>query len=215
MGRIGLVIFDCDGVLIDSESIAASTLVGTLGQHGVGIDLPYVAQHFLGRAFPTVHSTILRDFDVTLPTGFEADFRTNLHAAFTRDLRAMVGIFDVLQGMTLPWCVATSSSRVRADHSLALAGLDGLVQDRLFTSDMVLHGKPAPDLFFLAAASMGVAPDACLVIEDSPNGILAAKAAGMRVWQFTGGAHMAGQPPSPLVERSFSTYDRFLQEIAA
>lgn len=193
MWNAGLIIFDCDGVLIDSEIISARMLVGALADLGVRIDLDYVARHFLGRSYPTVMRTIREDFGVDLPPEFEDDYRARLLAAFERDLRPMPGARRVLESVRVPWCVATSSSRLRAQRSLEIAGLRGLVGERLFTAGDVRQGKPAPDLFLHAADRMGVDPAACVVIEDSLNGVLAARAAGMRVWRFTGGSHLAGR----------------------
>lgn len=187
---IDLVIFDCDGVLIDSEIISAQMLVAELAGLGVAIDLAYVARHFLGRSYPTVMKVIRAEFGVALPEAFEAQYRLRLLAEFEARLAVMPGAAAVLAGMARPWCVATSSSQARAERSLAIAGLDGLVAGRLFTAGMVANGKPAPDLFLLAAQRMGADPARCLVIEDSLNGIRAAHAAGMQVWRFTGGSHM-------------------------
>ncbi len=193
-----LVIFDCDGVLIDSEIISAQMLIEALAQRGVVIDLAYVAQHFLGRSYPTVMETIRRDFHLDLPAAFEEDYRTRLLAAFEAHLQVMPHVAGVLAALRVPYCVATSSSPRRAQTSLTLAGLGHLVGPHLFTASMVARGKPAPDLFLHAAASMGVAPARCLVIEDSLTGIRAGLAAGMTVWRFIGGSHFQGAPqPEP------------------
>jgi HAD superfamily hydrolase (TIGR01509 family) len=195
---VSQVIFDCDGVLIDSEIISARMLVDALAGFGVVIDLDYVAHHFLGRSYPTVLKVVRSDFGIVLPDSFEDDYRARLLAAFQRELRIMPGVRDVLRRMGVPWCVATSSSRKRAEMSLDLVGLTGLVGDRLFTAGEVANGKPAPDLFLHAAARMGWDPAGCLVVEDSLNGIRAARAAGMRVWRFTGGSHLEGRDgPEP------------------
>lgn len=213
-----LVIFDCDGVLIDSEIISARMLVSELARMGVGIDLGYVARHFLGRSYPTVMKVIRQDFGIDLPPAFEEEYRARLLAAFAEGLKIMPGAREVLGGMAVPWCVATSSSRKRAEMSLGLVGLRELVGDRLFTAGEVAQGKPAPDLFFHAAGRMGAAPAACLVIEDSLNGIRAARAAGMRVWRFTGGSHLAGgaseaaeAPRDTVPDRAFDSWSAFFQ----
>jgi len=200
LARIDLVIFDCDGVLIDSEIISARMLIEELAGLGVVIDLPYVARHFLGRSYPTVMETIRREFGLDLPPGFEDQYRDRLLEGFRKDLKVMPGVVAVLEALAVPYCVATSSSPRRAAMSLALTGLDRLVGDRLFTASEVQHGKPAPDLFLLAAHKMGVAPDRALVIEDSLTGLRAALAAGMQVWRFTGGSHfraVGGAPEEP------------------
>lgn len=190
-----LIIFDCDGVLIDSEIISARMLVDELDRLGVRIDLPYVARHFLGRSYPTVMATIRREFGLDLPPDFEDRYRTRLLEAFQRDLTIMPGVAEVLTRLDLPFCVATSSSPRRAEMSLRLVGLWDLCGDRLFTASQVARGKPEPDLFLFAADRMGAAPGRCLVIEDSLTGIRAARAAGMEIWRFTGGSHMGPDTP--------------------
>lgn len=187
-----LVIFDCDGVLIDSEIISAQMLVTELDKLGVTIDLDYVATHFLGRSYPTVMNQIRKEFGLDLPAEFEDRYRERLMAAFETDLQIMPHVQDTLNNLALPYCIATSSSPRRAETSLRLVGLSALTDQRLFTSTMVARGKPAPDLFLHAMAQMGFDnPARCLVIEDSLNGIRAARAAGMIVWRFTGGTHLA------------------------
>lgn len=196
--NLSLVIFDCDGVLIDSEIISARMLITELAKLGLQIDLDYVARHFLGRSYPTVMQQIRNEFAVTLPPSFEETYRERLLEAFRKDLRIVPHVRQVLQDLALPYCVATSSSPRRAAMSLSLVGLDDLVGERLFTSTMVARGKPAPDLFLLAAHSMGVPPERTLVIEDSLTGIRAGLAAGMQVWRFVGASHLGpGTPAEP------------------
>ena len=190
-----LVIFDCDGVLIDSEIISARMLVSELAKLGLPIDLDYVTRHFLGRSYPTVMQQIRTEFDLALPASFEDTYRENLLAAFRKELRIMPHVRHVLKNIGVPFCIATSSSPRRAVMSLDLAGLTGLIDGRLFTSTMVARGKPAPDLFLFAANAMGANPAQTLVIEDSLTGIRAGLAAGMTVWRFVGGSHLGPQTP--------------------
>lgn len=194
----GLIIFDCDGVLIDSEIISARMLVEALADLGVQVDLAYVARHFLGRSYPTVMAQIRAEFGLDLPPQFEADYRERLLAAFATDLAIMPGVAQVVAELGVPCCVATSSSPRRAEMSLRHVGLWETLGARTFTASRVANGKPAPDLFLLAAETMGVAPAHCLVIEDSLTGVRAALAAGMPVWRFIGGSHMGPDtPPEP------------------
>lgn len=213
--QIDLVIFDCDGVLIDSEIISARMLVAELARLGVRIDLDYVARHFLGRSYPTVMQQIRTEFAVDLPASFEESYRENLLAAFQKDLRIMPHVRQVLEGLALPFCVATSSSPRRAAMSLSLVGLQELVGDRLFTASMVSRGKPAPDLFLLAAQAMGAAPDRTLVIEDSLTGLRAGLAAGMQVWRFVGASHLGPdtdpEPDDARPHRRLVSFDSFFQ----
>lgn len=201
---VSLIIFDCDGVLIDSEVLSARILIEEAAAQGVDIDLDYVRDNFLGRSFPTVAQVIRDSFKVTLPADFEARYRARLLERFETDLRTTPGIHDLLGRLAVPRCVATSSSPPRAARSLAIARLVKLFP-QVFTASLVARGKPAPDLFLHAAAEMGADPVECLVIEDSLPGILAARAAGMQVVLFTGGSHMQGRgfdidPPLPSVD---------------
>jgi HAD superfamily hydrolase (TIGR01509 family) len=208
-----LVIFDCDGVLVDSEIISAKMLISELAALGVQVDLDYVARHFLGRSYPTVMAQIRRDFSLDLPADFEEAYRVRLLAAFERDLKVMPGSAAVLGMLALPHCVATSSSPRRVEQSLRITGLWPLVKGYVFTASEVANGKPAPDLFLHAAARMGVPPERCLVIEDSLTGIRAARAAGMEVWRFVGGSHLGEvaekEPADATPDLRFASFDQF------
>lgn len=188
---VALVIFDCDGVLIDSEVISASVLIGEAAAVGIPLTPAYVRDHFLGRSFPTVAATIRAQFGTVLPADFEQRYRARLLERFETDLALTPGILDLLPRLRVPWCLATSSSPPRLARSLAISGLDQWFPHR-FTASEVARGKPAPDLFLHAAARMGADPAHCLVIEDSRPGILAAQAAGMQAALYTGGSHMGG-----------------------
>lgn len=184
-----LLIFDCDGVLIDSELISARMLMAELAGRGVAIDHAYVARHFLGRSYPVVMAQIRDQFGVVLPESFEADYRARLLDAFERELKVMPGVTDVIARLGVPFCLATSSSPARVIRSLQIVGLADAFGPRVFTASEVARGKPAPDLFLHAAERLGVRPADCVVIEDSVHGVQAGVAAGMRVWGFTGGGH--------------------------
>lgn len=188
---VDLVIFDCDGVLIDSELLSARILIEQVAAHGISIDRAYVRDHFLGRSFPTVAQIIRDRFALTLPPDFEARYRARLLELFETELAVTPGIFDLLPRLTVPRCVATSSSPPRVARSLAISGLAPFFS-HVFTASLVARGKPAPDLFLHTAQAMGADPARCLVIEDSRPGIAAAQAAAMPVLLFTGGSHMQG-----------------------
>lgn len=212
---IGLVIFDCDGVLIDSEVISARVLIAALARSGVLVDFDHFREHFLGRSFPTVARQIREAFRVALPDDFEAAYRADLLAAFGRELQPTPGVTRVLDRLAVSKCVATSSSPPRVARSLALTGLAGYFGADVFTASEVARGKPAPDLFWHVATRMGVAPERCLVIEDSVTGIRAGLAAGMAVLRYTGGGHLAGKAPvsdpaDPVAAvPAFSSWDMF------
>lgn len=205
----GLLIFDCDGVVIDSEVISARMLIAELEGHGVRIDLDFVARHFLGRSYPTVLAEVRRTFGIALPDRFEADYRARLLDAFARGLAEMPGVRAVLAALDRPYCLATSSSPERVARSLSLTDLGRFFEGRVFTASRVARGKPAPDLFLLAAAEMGADPADCLVIEDSLTGVRAGLAAGMEVWRFTGGSHLRGRTPGPDDSGAHRVFDDF------
>lgn len=220
MHGIELVIFDCDGVLVDSEVIAARTLVGELETVGVSIDSAYVAEHFLGRSYRIAVERIHVDFGIALPEGFEAQYRARLIEAFRGDLRPMPQVREVIGRLSVPCGLATSSSPERLRHSLAITGLDDLFSGRITTASEVARGKPAPDIFLHAAGKFGVAPENCLVIEDSEPGVEGGLAAGMQVWRFTGGSHLAGLslPDNPAARphrilSSFADFFRLAPEL--
>jgi HAD superfamily hydrolase (TIGR01509 family) len=188
-----LVIFDCDGVLVDSETISARVLLSRLAACGVNVDFEHFRTHFLGRSFPKVAAEVREKHRVALPEDFEASYRSDLLAAFDRELKPMPDILAVVDRLSVSYCVATSSSPPRARRSLEITGLLDRFEGRIFTASEVTNGKPAPDLFLHAARTMGADPVRCLVIEDSLPGLHAGLAAGMQVWQFTGGSHLRGE----------------------
>ncbi len=191
--RIDLVIFDCDGVLIDSEGLSAEVLMGALADLGVAVDFDYFCVNFLGRSFPTVARDIQTTFDLILPDDFEQRYRRDLFARFTEELAPTRGVEEILKGLTVPYCIATSSSPARVSNSLNITNLARRFGDHVFTASEVQRGKPAPDLFLYTAARMGFDPANCLVIEDSLPGIEAALAANMQILRYTGGAHLGGR----------------------
>jgi HAD superfamily hydrolase (TIGR01509 family) len=199
---LALVIFDCDGVLVDSEPISLARLTAGLNRIGVPIDVETVRARFAGTSMVSIMDHIARDYGVAAPEGFVDAVKADTLRAFDAELRAMAGVAEAVAGLTLPSCVASSSDPVRLRHSLGLTGLLPLFEGRIFSSTMVARGKPAPDLFLHAAAAMGVPPEACLVIEDSVPGVTAACAAGMRVVGFSGGGHWGHDPSAADLTRA-------------
>ena len=187
-----LVIFDCDGVLVDSETISATTLADNLTRIGFPVDLDYVNEHYLGRSFAVIKADYARRTGRPLPREFADAWYADLFAAFRQDLKPIAGIVDVLRRLAIPKCVASSSAPARLALSLEVTGLAPLCGADVFDASMVSHGKPAPDLFLYCAERMGAVPTRTLVVEDSTSGIAAAVAAGMTAWAFVGGSHYAG-----------------------
>jgi HAD superfamily hydrolase (TIGR01509 family) len=184
-----LVIFDCDGVLVDSEPVSVRVLVDALRRKGVEMDEAEAYRRFLGRSLATVTKTMQEEFGVTADHAFLEDMRHDLYLRFRSELKPVPGIADALAELTLPCCVASSSQPERIRLSLTLTGLIDRLEPHIFSAAMVENGKPAPDLFLHAADRMGVAPRDCIVIEDSPAGIEAGQRAGMAVFAFVGGSH--------------------------
>ena len=213
MRKISLVIFDCDGVLVDSECLSAQVLVETFAQIGVTIDRQFVFDNFLGHSFSTVAAKFARLHGINVADSFEGDYRNSLLRRFAGNLKPMTDIKMVMDGLAVPYCVATGSSPLRVSKTLELTDLSSRVAGRVFTTSMVARGKPAPDVFLYVASEMKVPPEECLVIEDSATGVEGAKAAGMIVWQFAGGCHYSNGylqgNPGLLVDRVFDRMDNF------
>lgn len=186
-----LVIFDCDGVLIDSEILSQRVLLSLLKQKGAEVDEAYFNSYFLGRTFESVAQKVKQDFSVILDETFRGLYREVLFNTFDKELVATHNIEAMLECLSVKSCVATSSSPARVAHSLSLTGLNRFFTDSVFTASLVKKGKPAPDIFLYAAEQMGIEPKNCLVIEDSSSGIKAGLAANMKVIQFNGATHMA------------------------
>lgn len=185
----GLVIFDCDGVLIDSETISCSTVASILARHGVPTDMPEVLARFLGRSANAVTDHYVRTAKRPLPLYFVEEWRTQLFEAFARNLTPIEGAREAIEALGIRYCLASSSDEARIELTLRKTALWDLFEGRIFSATMVANAKPAPDVFLLAAAAANVAPERCLVVEDSVTGITAAKAAGMTAYGFTAGSH--------------------------
>ena len=187
-----LIIFDCDGVLVDSEVLSCGCLCEALGRHGIELAVNEAVELFVGRSMVALHEHY-RALGRYLPDEFSIELKGRVRETFAKALLPIDGIAAVLDGLRSPTCVASSSDLDRVTFSLEMTGLSKYFGDRLYTSQMVKHGKPAPDLFLYAASAMHADPRRTLVIEDSVSGVKAAKAAGMMVWGFTGGGHYASR----------------------
>jgi HAD superfamily hydrolase (TIGR01509 family) len=187
--RYDLVIFDNDGVLVDSETISNRLLAAYLTELGHPTSYEDSIRDYMGSAMHRVHDLVEEQTGQRLPVDFDDVFHARVFAAFERDLKPVVGVEEVLQKLaadSVPYCLASSGSheRIRVGHRTT--GLDRWFDEgRIFSSEDVGRGKPAPDLFLYAAERMGVAPERCVVVEDSPLGVQAALAAGMDVYGFT------------------------------
>lgn len=184
-----LVIFDCDGVLVDSEPIAISVLVDSMNKLGANITETEAYRLFLGRSLGTVTECLRDAYGLHADAAFLDEMRRALYARFAVELKPIPGIAEVLDRLDAARCVASSSQPERIRLALTTTGLLERLSPHLYSASMVKNGKPAPDLFLHAAREMGFEPEDCIVVEDSPAGVQAAQAAGMKVLLFTGGTH--------------------------
>lgn len=184
-----LVIFDCDGVLIDSEPIANRVFADQLARAGLAMPPEELMRTFVGRTRDGCIELAGRMLGRELPADFARTWDEALFAALEREVRPVDGIEQVLDGLQVPWCVASNGEPERMRLALRAAGLLRRVGDRLFSARQVARPKPAPDLFLYAARRMGFAPEACAVVEDTPTGVKAGVAAGMRVFGYAGAPH--------------------------
>jgi len=187
--RFKLVIFDCDGVLVDSEPIINRAHAEVLTACGYPITEEVLVERFCGMSDPEMLAIIEREWGRALPASYAERVGLMIEAGFRQSLAPIEGVAEALDSLTLPICVASSSSLEQIRKKLEITGLLGHFGEHLFSATMVARGKPAPDLFLYAAQNLMTAPDCCLVIEDSPAGIDAALAAGMTAIGFSGGSH--------------------------
>ncbi|MEO9298147.1 HAD family hydrolase [Devosia alba] len=197
---IDLVIFDCDGVLVDSEPLAMRILVKAIANQGITISPADAYRDFLGRSLASISASLHDNHGAPLGSAALQAMRTDLYALYRQELRASLGLPAILDQLKMPLCVASSSTPERIHLSLELTGLLARFAPHIYSASMVANGKPAPDLFLHAASAMQVAPQNCLVIEDSPAGIIAAKRAGMRVFGYVGGSHALPSGLRPVLE---------------
>ena len=188
------ILFDCDGVLVDSEILAVEVEMAMLAERGLHYEVAEFKLRFMGMSDAAFYAELDADSlartGQKLPAGFQADCAARLYDAVERQLVEVEGTGLFLSTLDNPKAVASSSTSEKLAIKLRKAGLFELFAPHIYSADHVKHAKPAPDLFLHAAAALSVRPSACIVIEDSVNGIRAARAAGMRAWGFTGGSHM-------------------------
>jgi HAD superfamily hydrolase (TIGR01509 family) len=208
--NISLVIFDCDGVLADSEMLSARVLMSQLAALGIALSLEEFRSEFLGRSFAAAEEKLKERTGRELPSNFAQDHLDGLMALYATDLKAMLGVEDVLRALKIPNCVASGSAPTRLAYTLKVCGLDAHFGSNVYSASMVKNSKPAPDLFLHAAQVHGVAPEQCLVLEDSEMGVRAARAANMNVWHFTGGSHTDAAHALP----AGLSADRVVQDMA-
>lgn len=186
-----LIIWDCDGCLVDSEAIAC----GVVASYMTRLGYPLTGEDYISRFVGKPIETALQEVDLEKGLSLRSTFpyiecRQEILNVFLSALKATVGVEDVLQTISLEHCVASGSSVERNTQALQVTKLFSFFEGKIFSSSQVTHGKPAPDVFFYAAEKMGADPSRCLVIEDSVAGVTAGKAAGMTVFAYMGGSHV-------------------------
>ena len=188
------VIFDLDGVLVDSEPLSLGVLAEEMRALGIADATPEeVGRQFLGVALPVIRAYVADRLGRPVPEAFVERFEDRLLAIYPDRLRVIDGVpalLDQLQAAGIGMAIATGGSLRRMGETLRVSGLDRWFQGRAFSADQVAEGKPAPDLFLLAAHELGVDPKDCVILEDSPHGVTGALRAGARAVGFTGGSHL-------------------------
>jgi HAD superfamily hydrolase (TIGR01509 family) len=181
-----LVIFDCDGVLVDSEHLTHRVLHDALLAQGVDISYDNTILLFMGSSSAAFLEKVSGLCGGQVPADFVERFRANMAVSFAESLTAVNGIEEVLSSLPMDYCVASNGRHAKMRLTLGKTGLLSRFENRIFSAEDVEHPKPAPDLFLHAAQARGVAPADCLVIEDSPTGVRGARAAGMQVLGYVG-----------------------------
>ncbi|NEQ53287.1 MAG: HAD family hydrolase [Leptolyngbya sp. SIO3F4] len=187
MNDFELIIFDCDGVLVDSERIANKVFADVLNQEcGFSLSLDDMFETFVGHSSAQCMQIVEEMLGYAPPANLEERYKTEINTALSREVIAVNGIAKALEEISVPFCVASSGSHAKMHTTLGKTKLIERFEGKIFSTSDVKNGKPAPDIYFHAAADMGgIAPDKCLVIEDSPLGVRGGVAAGMTVFGYT------------------------------
>jgi HAD superfamily hydrolase (TIGR01509 family) len=195
-----MIIFDCNGVLVDSEPIATTVAAEAFRNIGIDIKPEAVARYFAGRRPADMFAAIESASGVRLPAKFPLAVSAAILQRLQEELRPIPHVVHALTWLRGPKCVASSSSPERVRLSLEVTELDRFFSKNIFSANDVKNGKPAPDLFLHVSAHTGVAPKDCYVVEDSPAGVTAAVAAGMTAIGFVGGSHAESNLAAKLTE---------------
>jgi len=209
-----LLIFDCDGVLVDSEVLALATLREMMASLGRPMTMAEADREFTGGSLAATLATAERLLGRPVPANVGEGFGRLLFDRFRRELEPVPGVRDAILALPYRRCVASSSSPDRLQLSLEVTGLAPLFE-HVFSAVQVAHGKPAPDLYLLAASQMGELPERCIVIEDAVRGVMAGRAAGARVVGFAGGAHAGAALAEDLRAAGAEVVIRSMEELPA
>jgi HAD superfamily hydrolase (TIGR01509 family) len=211
-----LAIFDCDGVLVDSEPLAHQVLIEALREFGIELDLDQAMRLFMGNTLQQNVAVIERLLGRPLPERFFPEWREMLYARFRSEpVRAVTGVADVLDSLTMPCCVVSNGPFRKMETTLGVTGLLSRFEGRLYSAESGLRGKPAPDLFLAAARDFAVDPTRAFVVEDSPTGVAGAVAAGMTVFGYAGADHTDAGELAGAGARVFTTMPELRALLAA
>ena len=203
------IIFDCDGVLVDSETIGNQVLVDLANQYGAQIDIAYAFKHFKGNAMENCHQHIKAITTKPLPDNFVETYRTQSFEAFRKGIKPIQGVKQVIEHLKIPFCVASSGPEQKIRLNLDITDLLPYFENNIFSCYTIQKWKPEPDIFLWAAQSMGFEPKDCLVIEDSVIGVNAALKGGFDVFGYT--AHDFNNELEGLATRTFNDMNMLLK----
>ena len=215
MSGLSCLILDCDGVLVDSEIIVARVAAACFRSAGAPISVDDMITRYAGITAPKVTEMVFEEYGMAPPPGATEQRRVAIMAALEREVQPMADVDEVLSSITVAKCVASSSHPERLALTLKTTELAHHFGDSVFSAFMVTNGKPAPDLFLLAAERMAVRPGQCVVVEDSVAGVIAGKAARMRVIGFVGGSHCRPDHAARLAELGADVVISEMTELAA
>lgn len=210
-----LIIYDCDGTLIDSEGIACTVCAEALSGLGVPYTKEMFAARYAGRPARETWEHVVATYGVTLPEGFNAAVNAAIHAGLDAGVEAVEGARAAIEALAGPRCVASSTGLTQLRKNLVTAGLSDLFEPHVFSVSQVKRGKPAPDVFLFAASQMGCDPAQTIVIEDTVPGVTAARRAGMRAIGFTGANHGGAGIASRLLEAGASVIVEHMSTLPA
>jgi HAD superfamily hydrolase (TIGR01509 family) len=185
MSKYKCIIFDCDGVLVDSEPLSNQVMVDMANEYGASLDLQYAYNHFKGYYIENCIEKIETLIKKKLPKNFEKEYRRRSFEKFKNEIQPVEGIVELIKNITIPFCVASSGPEHKIKLNLELTGLLPYFENKIFSCYTIGKWKPEPDVFLWAAETMGFQPNECVVIEDSITGVKAALAGGFDVFGYT------------------------------
>ena len=211
MKQYKCIIFDCDGVLVDSEPVSIQVLVDIANEYGANIDLAYGMKHFKGSFFDACKRMISELAQKELPDSLESEYRERSFEAFKKDMKPVEGVKNVLENINRPFCVASSGPEDKIELNLGLTGLLPFFENKIFSCYKIQKWKPDPAVFLWAAETMGFKPEECVVIEDSISGVRAAKAGGFDVFGYV--AHDYNNQLKDEATKTFDSMDKLLSMV--